>query len=210
METGTPAFSPRLRAYTTDMHESHFYADTTDISIHMHAAPPFLVTDPSHKDLHLQFWRDPTCELHVQLKIDWFTSLGKLVLRYRSIVAAWPPMVLLFILHRQILGDATTPFDAALRIFASCDLVKLVLVSVVIAALQSIWLSITPHSPNVKAALLGNDDIIFIGLAPMFLVCILALVYLVHVVISSSVACLSVLWGLSWKYIPRAMCRDFR
>ena len=56
------------------------------------------------RGLNLQIWQDPSCEepLRLHLSLDLYSSLGKLVLRYRLVVVAWPVAIALLVLRRQL------------------------------------------------------------------------------------------------------------
>jgi len=100
-------FAPLLRQYISEVHESKFFVNVKDANINLHGVspympPPFLAKSSNH-GLSLQIWSDPTCDssMEVSLKVDWLGSMGKLVMRYRLVFAAFPILVVCLVLRHQ-------------------------------------------------------------------------------------------------------------
>ncbi|KAI5785093.1 GPI inositol-deacylase [Peziza echinospora] len=118
-------FNPILRQYLSDPYESKYFVDVlgrNGVDINLHGSAPFMPQNLKRRKgkagksgLALQFWIDPTMgvvcegegeekhgvEMEVTLKLDAVGSLGKLVMRYRTIFAAFPVMVVALVLRVQ-------------------------------------------------------------------------------------------------------------
>lgn len=89
----------------------------------MHGSAPFMpVVQSSRAGLNLEIWSDPTvsCLSRVEMKLDVYGSLGKMVLRYRLAVLALPLGIFILVLKRQIKEyyrtgecDSLCPFTSA-------------------------------------------------------------------------------------------------
>lgn len=121
---GTELFAPLVRQYVDTPHESKFFVNfkESDVSLHGSAPfmPPSLPSEVVGHGLSFQVWSDPTCSsaLEFRLRVDIRGSLGKLVIRYRTIFAAFPLLVVAMVLRKQFRTyDDTgsfTPFDDSL------------------------------------------------------------------------------------------------
>lgn len=101
-----PMFQPILRQYMSEPYESKYFVNIRDADIHFHGTAPFMpqpLKPGSHRGLSLQFWSDPTCAASVEitLRFDPWGSLGKLVMRYRTIFAAFPLLMVALVLRKQ-------------------------------------------------------------------------------------------------------------
>lgn len=100
-------FTPLLRQYLSEPHESKFFVNVKAANISLHGIAPFmppaLRAQSTSTGVSLQFWSDPTCNssIDVNLKIDMLGSLGKLVVRYRVVFAAFPLLVVALVLRKQ-------------------------------------------------------------------------------------------------------------
>jgi hypothetical protein len=98
-------FPPLLRVYSTANHESKYYPDANIASLHLHGSSPYLFFSDTPSSVNFQLFQDPTCASHsattmttttspppikIALSIDPYTSLGKIVMRYRLVLASWP------------------------------------------------------------------------------------------------------------------------
>src|SRR5258707_745797 len=65
--------------------------------------PPALKYKSIQDGLSLQFWTDPTCNssVKISLKVDVPGSLGKMYMRYRTVFAAFPLLVVALVLRKQ-------------------------------------------------------------------------------------------------------------
>ena len=100
-------FTPLLRQYLTEPHESKFFVNVKAANISLHGLAPFMPppmrAQAVNDGLSLQFWSDPTCNstIDVSLMIDIPGSVGKLVMRYRVVFAAFPLVVVALVLRKQ-------------------------------------------------------------------------------------------------------------
>lgn len=100
-------FTPLLRQHLTEPHESRYFVNVKQANISLHGIAPFmpppLRAQAANNGLSLQFWTDPTCNssIDVSLNVDIAGSMGKLVMRYRMVFAAFPLLVVALVLRKQ-------------------------------------------------------------------------------------------------------------
>jgi hypothetical protein len=100
-------FMPLIRQHITDIYESKFFVNAREVEIHQHGVAPYMPPALRDKDkgtgLSLQIWTDPTCEspVEITLKLDFLGSFGKLWMRYRTLFAAFPLVVVALVLRKQ-------------------------------------------------------------------------------------------------------------
>lgn len=193
--------------HATELHESLFFPDPKAPLVYLHSSPPFLPSTFESAGLALQLWRDPSCSAEVHIGLDWYASVGKLVLRYRSLVAAWPVAIVLPILQIQLQEGST--FDKAFRPFVTQQLPIISLAGVGVAALQSLasTLGLFQYWP-VYTALLGNRHFLFLPLAPLFLVTVSGVTYACHLVVYTVLGLLSTVWSATVISGPRRFTRN--
>ncbi|KAF2198966.1 GPI inositol-deacylase [Delitschia confertaspora ATCC 74209] len=189
-------FAPLLRQYITEVYESKFFVNVKDANINLHGVspympPPFLAKSSTH-GVSLQVWSDPTCDssMQVSLKVDWLGSLGKLVMRYRIVFAAFPLLVVALVMRQQFrVYDETAIFmsfseslNECLRSSIPVVFVGLTFLSVSIAGASyqaspsnKPWFAFwgagnatDPFSYTNHELLLGSDDSFFWFLIPLF------------------------------------------
>ncbi|KAK4990079.1 GPI inositol deacylase [Elasticomyces elasticus] len=101
------SFAPLLRQYITQPHESKYFVNARSANINLHGVspymPPALEANLQAPGVTLQIWSDPTCNctMEVALKVDVFGSAGKLVMRYRTVFAAFPLVIIALVLRKQ-------------------------------------------------------------------------------------------------------------
>lgn len=103
---GDPLFEPILRQYISEPFESKYFVNVKDAEISFHGSAPFMpqpLKPHGHKGISFQFWSDPTCNapVEVTLRFDAWGSLGKLVMRYRTIFAAFPLLMVASVQRKQ-------------------------------------------------------------------------------------------------------------
>lgn len=117
-------FMPMVRQYITDIYESKFFVNVKEADINVHGVAPYM--PPALRDknkgtgLSLQIWTDPTCDhpIDVTLRLDVLGSFGKLWMRYRTLFAAFPLVVVALVLKRQFkVYDETGKHYLCLRVF---------------------------------------------------------------------------------------------
>ncbi|WYZ45465.1 hypothetical protein EsH8_VIII_000781 [Colletotrichum jinshuiense] len=164
LEIGTQAcgsaselFSPLIRQHLAQPYESKFFVNARHASISMHGVAPFVPPPLRHKGhneqgLSLQFWTDPTCEstIQVRLTMDALGSLGKLYMRYRTVFAAFPLLVVALVLRKQFrVYDTTGTF---ISFSESLDLCLRQSLPLMLLSLTFLSLSMTgswPSGPGV-------------------------------------------------------------
>lgn len=100
-------FTPLLRQYLNEPHESRYFVNVKEANITLHGLAPFmpppLRAQAVQEGVSLQIWSDPTCSssVDISLKVDIAGSMGKLVMRYRMVFAAFPLLVIALVLRKQ-------------------------------------------------------------------------------------------------------------
>ncbi|KAL9056957.1 MAG: hypothetical protein Q9162_002623 [Coniocarpon cinnabarinum] len=184
-------FAPLVRQYIPDPYESKYFVNVKDAEISMHGVapymPPALQAPSSAQGLTLQIWSDPTCNrtMEVSLKVDIVGSMGKLWMRYRTVFAAFPLIVVALALRKQFqFYDATGVFmsfsesmDQCLRRSVPVLMVALTFLAVSFSRASQASTkffgirngpSETPIDFTVNDLLLGSQDPFFWFLIPLF------------------------------------------
>lgn len=100
-------FMPLIRQHITDIYESKYFVNAKEVEINLHGVAPYMPPALRDKDkgtgLSLQIWTDPTCDspIEITLKLDILGSFGKLWMRYRTLFAAFPLVVVALVLRKQ-------------------------------------------------------------------------------------------------------------
>lgn len=107
-------FAPFARQYISQPYESKYFVNIKEADINLHGVSPFMpppLRSVSRNDgLSLQMWSDPSCgtSMHLSMRIDILGSLGKLVMRYRTVFPAVPLVVIALVLRKQfVIHDQT-------------------------------------------------------------------------------------------------------
>lgn len=122
-------FTPLLRQYLSEPHESKYFVNVKDANISLHGVAPFmpppLRAHAADNGVSLQLWSDPTCNssIDVSMKVDIPGSMGKLVMRYRVVFAAFPIVIVALVLRKQFTiydesgksHDSTYTFHSLMR-----------------------------------------------------------------------------------------------
>ena len=184
-------FAPLLRQHIPDPYESKYFVNVRDAEISMHGVapymPPALQGETPLQGLTLQFWSDPTCNrtMEISLKVDVVGSIGKLWMRYRTVFAAFPLIVVALALRKQFqFYDATGVFmsfsesmDQCLRRSVPVLLVALTFLAVSFSRASQASIKLfsmksgpteTPVDFTVNDLLLGSQDPFFWFLVPLF------------------------------------------
>ncbi|KAM0325550.1 hypothetical protein ACHAQA_007537 [Verticillium albo-atrum] len=190
-------FSPLIRQHLAQPHESRFYVNARRASLSIHGVAPFMpppLTSRSadEQGLSLQFWTDPICDssMEIRITVDTLGSLGKLVIRYRTVFAAFPLLVVSLVLRKQFrIYDSTGVFisfsdslDSCLRQSLPLVLLSLTLLSLSLRGSESSAMGIFWDTWNTNASatdfhsndlLTGTRDSFFWFLIPLIgIVCI--------------------------------------
>lgn len=100
-------FAPLVRQHLARPYESKFFVNVRNAEISVHGVSPFvpppLETHETEKGIGIQVWTDPTCDsdLVIKLRVDVLGSLGKLYMRYRTVFAAFPLLIVAMVLGTQ-------------------------------------------------------------------------------------------------------------
>lgn len=102
-------FTPLIRQFLSEPYESKYFVNVKQASINLHGVapymPPPLGSQERQDGVSLQIWTDPTCEstVEISISVDIFGSLGKLLMRYRTIIAAFPLLIVALVIGKQFL-----------------------------------------------------------------------------------------------------------
>lgn len=126
-------FTPLLRQYLSEPHESRYSVNVKEANISLHGIAPFmpppLRSQAKNNGVALQFWTDPTCgsSIDVSLRVDVSGSMGKLVIRYRTVFAAFPLLIVALVLRKQfkVYDDSGKYTAAALPLNVSATILTL-------------------------------------------------------------------------------------
>ncbi|CAF9934495.1 MAG: GPI inositol deacylase [Heterodermia speciosa] len=185
-------FTPLMRQYLSEPHESKFFVNVKEADLSLHGVAPFMPPplryQARNNGVSLQLWSDPTCDssLDVTLKVDLLGTLGKLVMRYRLVMVAFPLLVVAMVLRKQFqIYDENgffISFAEAMDLCLRTSLPILLLVLTFLAIAFSIASSAPPHSNFLlwrsnatetavdftkNDLLLGSQDPIFWFLVPL-------------------------------------------
>lgn len=100
-------FTPLLRQYLSEPHESKYFVNVKEADVSLHGVAPFMPPPLRHQatnnGVSLQLWSDPTCDssLDVTIRVDLLGTFGKLVMRYRLVMVAFPLLVVAIALRKQ-------------------------------------------------------------------------------------------------------------
>lgn len=100
-------FTPLLRQYLSEPHESKYFVNVKEADMSLHGVAPFMPPPLRHQatnnGVSLQLWSDPTCDssLDLTIRVDLLGTLGKLVMRYRLVMVAFPLLVVAMVLRKQ-------------------------------------------------------------------------------------------------------------
>ncbi|CAG8433121.1 7786_t:CDS:2 [Ambispora gerdemannii] len=193
-------FAQFVRQSISSMYESKFLVNVKHADVNIHGQAPFVtpVSAPHlRRGLELQFWMDPTCHsaLSLDIEFDLYGSLGKIVMRFQTVLVAFPFMVVILTLRAQLReynrGEPFFSFGHALSLFISQTMPVFLLMISCLSIYQSVTrasktysladlfpVDTTPGdmhkvikakaSFNVNDTLLGNHDPFFWFLPPLF------------------------------------------
>ena len=154
-------FLPLLRQYILEPYESKFFPNLKDVNVNLHGVspyvPPPMSASHSKDGLSLQFWSDPTCNstMEISLEIDLLGSAGKLYMRYRTVFAAFPLIIVALVLRKQFkVYNLTGVFMSFTEAMDQCLRTSLPLL---IIALTFFAISLSrPNHSNLSGKILGQ------------------------------------------------------
>lgn len=211
-------FAPLIRQYVSEPYESKYFVNARRVEVSLHGTspymPPPLRPRSTDEGISFQLWTDPTCgsSISVRLTVDPLASLGKLYMRYRTVFASFPILIVTLVLRQQFrVYDATGVFisfseslNTCLRRSLPLLFLSLTLLSLTVGQVDSSpfgalwpWRSITNAVDFSQNDLLsGTHDPLFWFLVPLIgLVCIGVCVVLHYMVLILTYV-LSLLYGL--------------
>ncbi|VBB84091.1 Putative GPI inositol-deacylase [Podospora comata] len=190
-------FAPMVRQYLVEPFESKYFVNVRDAPISLHGVapyvpPPLAKRSASEDGLSFQFWTDPTCDssIEVELEVDFSGSLGKLYMRYRTVFAAFPLLVVALVLRKQFrVYDTTGVF---ITFTESLDLCLRQSIPLMLASLTMLTVATANPNPAGSASfwhwnkstsslvdfhlndyLIGTQDPMFLFLIPMIgIICV--------------------------------------
>ena len=197
-------FTPLVRQYVEHPHyESKYFVNFKEGDVNLHGIAPFIPpsldgTAPEADGITFEIWADSTCNsaLEVSIHADLRGSFGKLVMRYRTIFAVFPLLVVAMTLRKQFRVYDNTgiflSFGDALEQSLRLPLPVLLLSMTFFATAFSTAGTLSPSAANNSTLidfnsndmLLGSQDSFFWFLIPLAgLVCVGACVALHFVVL---------------------------
>ncbi|KYK59672.1 hypothetical protein DCS_00806 [Drechmeria coniospora] len=213
-------FSPLVRQYLEKPYESKYFVNAQHATLSFHGrapyVPPPLAPSADSTGLGLQLWSDPSrhTTLHVSLRFDMWASMGNLYMRYRTVFAAFPLLIVSMVLRKQFrVYDATGIFisfsaglDLSLRRSIPMLLLSLTLMSTwldrVFAALERglAWPSgnVSPAgSPSFdrNELLIGTTDPLFWFLIPLTGIVCVGVCTVLHYIVLGTTWVIGVLYG---------------
>ncbi|KAJ2975910.1 hypothetical protein NUW58_g8229 [Xylaria curta] len=215
-------FRPLVRQFLTKPYESKFFVDAAELDISLHGVSPFVPPplDASQIDdgLGLQLWTDPTrkTRISIELTIDPIGSLGKLYMRYRTVFASFPQLVVGLVLRKQFrIYDNTGTFISFSESLGNClqRSLPMLLLSMTFLSLSigqsdvtsdgALWswrnnTSITNFAQN--DLLVGTADPFFWFLIPMIGIVCVGVCVVLHYVALALISLLSIFYGLTFSH----------
>jgi hypothetical protein len=203
----TELFTPLVRQYIESPYESKYYVNFKEGDINLHGIAPYMPPNLDGSDpdagVTFQIWSDPTCDssFEFRLRADLTGSLGKLVIRYRTVFAVFPLLVVAMTLRKQfrvydnsgVFISFSDSLDLSLRLPLPILLLSMTFFATAFTTAGSSTLqttalgSINGTSPNFSQndLLLGSQDTFFWFLVPLAgLLCIGACVLLHYVILA--------------------------
>lgn len=213
-------FAPLLRQSIADPHESKFFVNVDEVNVNLHGMAPFMPSplreQAASGGVSFQLWTDPSTgsTVDVSLQVDVAGSLGELVMRYRTVFAAFPLLVVALVLRKQFqVYDETgffIPFtdglDRAIRSSLPLLLVAMSLLASSLATSKALpqsddpfhWRTNSTETPldfTKNDLLLGSQDAFFWFLVPIFGIISVGVCVLVNYVVLLLVNIFSLIYG---------------
>ncbi|RAH71835.1 GPI inositol-deacylase [Aspergillus aculeatinus CBS 121060] len=214
-------FAPLLRQSIPDPHESKFFVNVQHVHVNLHGVAPFM-PPPLREQAALggvsfQLWTDPTCEssVDISLAVDILGSLGELVMRYRTVFAAFPVLVIALVLRKQFQVYNETGYfitflealDSTIRSSLPILLLAMSLLASSLATSSTLpprdemfhWhtnATETPVDYTKNDLLLGSQDAFFWFLVPIFGMISVGVCVLINYVALSLLSVFAFIYGL--------------
>lgn len=139
----SPLFTPLLRQSIPGPHESKFFVNVHDVDVNLHGVAPYMpppLREEAAYGVSFHLWTDPTCASSVEfsLKVSIPHSFGELVMRYRTVFAAFPLLVVALVLRKQFkIYDETGYFITFMESLNLCLRSSLPIVITILSLLAS-------------------------------------------------------------------------
>jgi GPI inositol-deacylase len=175
-------FTPLLRQHLEQPHESKFFVNVKEADINLHGVTPFI--PPALKGneptggVSFQLWTDTTCDasLDLSLELDIVGSLGKLVMRYRTLLVTFPLLVVALVLRHQfrsydetgVFTSFTESLDRCLRTSLPLLLLALTLFATPLAQSATSGFQPSQRSNGTEAAVNYTQNDLFLGSSDPF------------------------------------------
>ncbi|KAI0405014.1 GPI inositol-deacylase [Xylaria palmicola] len=221
-------FRPLLRQYLAKPYESKYFVDAADMDISLHGVSPFVPPplDGSRNDngLGMQLWTDPTQKSNISIKltVDPIGSLGKLYMRYRTVFASFPQLVVGLVLRKQFrIYDNTGTFISFSESLGNClrRSLPMLLLSMTFLSLSIGQSGSTGHGAlwpwqsststidfTQNDLLVGTTDPFFWFLIPMIGIVCVGVCVVLHYIALILISLLSVFYG--WVFGPKAQSEE--
>ncbi|KAL2435281.1 GPI inositol-deacylase [Exophiala dermatitidis] len=182
-------FTPLVRQHIDNPYESKYFVNFKQGEVNLHGVAPFMPPSLDGREpksgVAFQIWSDPTCNssLEIRLRADPIGSLGKLVVRYRTVFAAFPLLVVAMVLRKQfrvydnsgIFISFTESLDQSLRLPLPVILLSMTFFATAFttASSASVGSDVPEHTNgtsinfNQNDLLLGSQDTFFWFLVPL-------------------------------------------
>ncbi|KAI1120885.1 PGAP1-like protein-domain-containing protein [Nemania abortiva] len=215
-------FRPLVRQYLSRPYESKYFVGATELDISLHGVSPFvpppLDTSESDEGLGIQLWTDPTQKstISIKLTVDPVGSLGKLYMRYRTVFASFPQLVVGLVLRKQFrIYDRTGTFISFSESLGNCLRRSL---PMLLLSMTFLSLSIGQSSPTDQVAiwpwpssistvdfaqndlLVGTTDPFFWFLIPLIGIVCVGVCVVMHYIALTLISLLSIFYG--WVFAP--------
>jgi GPI inositol-deacylase len=198
-------FTPLVRQHIeSPHHESKFFVNFKSEDVNLHGVSPFMPpsldgSNPGLDGISFQIWSDPTCNsaLEISLHADFPGSFGKLSMRYRTIFAVFPLLVVAMTLRKQfrvydnsgVFIGFSDALDQSLRLPLPVLLLSMTFFATAFSTAGSVSGPVNGTSNTTdfgkNELLLGSQDSFFWFLVPLAgLVCVGACVALHYLVLA--------------------------
>ncbi|KAI1357856.1 PGAP1-like protein-domain-containing protein [Xylaria arbuscula] len=221
-------FRPLVRQYLTKPYESKYFVDAKQIDVSLHGVSPFVPPSLDNREndngLGIQIWTDPTrnSRISIRLTVDPVGSLGKLYMRYRTVFASFPQLVVGLVLRKQFrIYDNTGTFISFPESLGNCLqrslpmlLLSMTFLSLSIGqsgtmdhrALWSWWSSTSSPDLAQNSLLVGTTDPFFWFLIPMIGIVCVGVCVIFNYMVLVLVSLLSTVYG--WVFAPKPSSDD--
>ncbi|KAI9167266.1 GPI inositol-deacylase [Paramyrothecium foliicola] len=212
-------FTPLVRQHLESPHESRYFVNAKHATVALHGVAPYLppaLKPKPENGVAFEFWTDPGngAELDIRLKIDVLGSLGKLYMRYRTVFAAFPLLIVTLALRKQfrvydetgIFISFTRALDLSLRHSIPLLLLSLTLLSLSLSGASDQnsgfpWISKAPVAPLTRDfasndLLVGTGDPFYWFLTPIIGVVSVGVCAALHFVMQALTHTFALLYGL--------------